>query len=296
MNIRYSLILIVLFSIACKNNQKEFDATGTFESVETIVSTEATGTIKKLNIEEGQSLEANQLIGYIDTVQLYLRKKQLEAQIDATIGQKPNISIQVAALHEQLKEANLNRDRAKNLLQAEAGTQKQLDDATTLVEVLKRQIEAQESALGITSETINKNVAPLERQIAQVNDQLVKCRIVNPVRGTVLTKYSQVFEIAAPGKALYKIAAIDTVILRAYISGTQLSQIKLGEKVSVRADDGVKNYRNYSGIIYWISDKSEFTPKTVQTKEERAELVYAIKVRVANDGFLKIGMYGDIKF
>ncbi len=296
MKFKFIYILSALLIVACNNNQKDFDASGTFESVETIVSTEAAGTIKQFDLEEGQMLEANQFIGFIDTVQLYLRKKQLEAQIDATVGQKPNIPLQVAALQEQLKEAELNSNRTKNLVKADAAPQKQLDDANTQVEVLKKQIEAQKSALGITSETFNKNVPPLQRQIAQINDQLVKCRIINPVKGTVLTKYSQVFEIAAPGKALYKIAAIDTIILRAYITGTQLSQIKLGQKVNVRADDGAKNYRNYSGTIYWISDKSEFTPKTVQTKEERADLVYAIKVRVANDGFLKIGMYGDIKF
>jgi len=295
---KFSFILILSASLifSCNNNQKDFDASGTFESVETIVSTEASGTIRQFNVEEGQTLEANQLIGYIDTMQLYLRKKQLEAQITATVGQKPNIPIQVAALQEQLKEALLNQERAKNLIKADAAPQKQLDDANTQVEVLKKQIEAQNSALGITSETYNKNVPPLERQIAQINDQLLKCRIINPIRGTVLTKYSQSFEVAAPGKALYKIAAVDTIILRAYITGMQLSQIKLNQKVNVRADDGAKNYRNYSGTIYWISDKSEFTPKTVQTKEERADLVYAIKVRVANDGFLKIGMYGDIKF
>ena len=296
MNFRHLLFLPAIFSMACNNTQNEFDATGTFESVETIVSTEAYGTIKQFNVEEGQTLSVNQMIGFIDTTQLYLKRKQLEAQIEATIGQKPNIPVQIAALQEQLKDALLNQERTKNLVKADAAPQRQLDNANTQVEVLKKQIEAQNSALGISSETLNKNIPPLEKQIAQINDQLLKCRIINPVKGTVLTKYAQVFEITAPGKALYKIAAIDTIILRAYITGMQLSQIKLNQKVNVRADDGVKNYRNYSGIIYWISDKSEFTPKTVQTKEERADLVYAIKVRVANDGYLKIGMYGDIKF
>lgn len=296
MNFRHLLFLPAIVVMACNSTQKEFDATGTFESVETIVSTEASGTIKQFNVEEGQTLSVNQMIGFIDTTQLYLKRKQLEAQIEATIGQKPNIPVQIAALQEQLKDALLNQERTKNLVKADAAPQRQLDNANTQVEVLKKQIEAQNSVLGISSETLNKNIPPLEKQIAQINDQLMKCRIINPVKGTVLTKYAQAFEITAPGKALYKIAAIDTIILRAYITGMQLSQIKLNQKVTVRADDGAKNYRNYSGIIYWISDKSEFTPKTVQTKEERADLVYAIKVRVANDGYLKIGMYGDIKF
>ncbi len=300
-------IFSYLLIVSCNGTQKDFDASGTFESVETIISTESAGTIMQFNIEEGQTLNPKQYIGYIDTTQLFLKKKQIEAQIDVIDGQKPNIPIQIAALQEQLKEAEVNYIRAKNLVKGDAAPQKLLDDASVKVEVLKKQIEAQKSALDITSETFNRNVPPLQRQIAQINDQLLKCRIINPIHGTVLTKYAQAFEIAMPGKVLYKIAELDTLTLRVYITGSQLSSIKLGQKVTVRTDNGATKlsdnpkekkdgYREYPGNIYWISNKSEFTPKTVQTKEERVDLVYAIKVRVANDGFLKIGMYGEIIF
>jgi HlyD family secretion protein len=161
--------------------------------------------------------------------------------------------------------------------------------------VLQKQIEAQESVLGITSATLSKNTEPLERQIDQINDQIKKCRIVNPIHGTVLTKYAEAHEVTGPGKALYKIAETDTLILRAYITGSQLSQIKLGQIIKVMVDKGAKQFGEYNGTIFWVSDKSEFTPKTIPTKDERADLVYAIKVRVINDGFLKIGMYGQLK-
>ncbi len=184
----------------------------------------------------------------------------------------------------------------QNMFKANAATQQQLDDANTQVEVYKKQIDAEKSSLGITSTTLAKDVAPLQRQIEQMDDQLKKCKIINPIKGTVLTKYSEDHEVTSPGKALYKIAPTDTLILRAYVSGAQLTEVKLGQKVTVRTDMGSSQYRMYSGIVYWISDKSEFTPKTIPTKDERADLVYAIKVRVPNDGYLKIGMYGEVKF
>ena len=295
---KYTIIILLttFIVVSCTKNKNDFDATGAFESVETIISTEAAGTLLQFNVEEGQVLSANQPIGIIDTTQLYLRKKQIEAQIDAILGQKPDIPVQIAALQEQLKQAELNQQRLKNLVKADAAPQKQLDDANTQIDVIKRQIEAQTSTLDINSQTVSRNVPPLEKQIAQLNDQLRKCRIINPVHGTVLTKYAQQFEITAPGKALYKIAELDTIILRAFVTGTQLSQLKLGQKMTVQVDDGSQKMKAYSGLVFWISDKSEFTPKTVQTKEERADLVYAIKVRVVNDGFLKIGMYGEVKF
>lgn len=292
-------ILLIAFAASftsCSNKENEFDASGAFESVETIVSTESSGTLMKFDVEEGQTLQANQFIGYVDSMQLYYRKQQLEAQIASTTSQIPNIPVQVAALQSQLAEAQKNQERVKNLFKQSAATQQQLDDANTQVDVLIKQIEAQKSTLGISTTTLEKNVGPLQKQIDQLNDQLVKCRIINPLRGTVLTKYAEDHEVVMPGKALYKIAATDTLILRAYITGNQLTNIKLGQVIKVRTDEGEKKFRNYTGTIYWISDKSEFTPKTIPTKEERADLVYAIKVRVANDGYLKIGMYGEVKF
>ena len=290
------LTAIAIVFASCHNSENDYDAAGAFESVETIVSTEATGTIMQLNVEEGQTLQPNQFVGYIDSTQLYYRKLQLQAQIASTISQTPNIPVQVASLEAQLSEAITNQNRVANLFKADAATQQQMDDANTQVEVLKKQIEAQKSTLGITSETIAKNVAPLQRQIDQLNDQLFKCKIINPIHGTVLTKYSENHEVVVPGKALYKIAETDTLILRAYITGSQLDKVKLGQKVKVRTDLGASKYREYTGTVYWVSDKSEFTPKTIPTKDERADLVYAIKIRVVNDGYAKIGMYGEVKF
>lgn len=281
---------------SCNNSENDFDAAGAFESVETIVSTESTGTIMRFNVEEGQTLQPNQMVGYIDSAQLYDRKEQLQAQIAATTSQVPDIPVQIAALQSQLDEAKKNQDRMNNLFKQNAATQQQVDDANTQVEMLNRQIEAQKSSLGITSNTIEKNVAPLQRQIDQLNDQLAKCKIINPIHGTVLTKYAENHEVVMPGKALYKIAETDTLILRAYVTGSQLNMVKLGQKVKVRTDKGAKQYSFYTGTVYWISDKSEFTPKTIPTKDERADLVYAVKIRVVNDGYLKIGMYGEVKF
>ncbi len=289
------LAFAALFA-SCHNSENDWDAAGAFESVETIVSTEASGTLMQFNIEEGQTHNAGDWIGYVDSTQLYFHKQQLQAQIASTISQKPDISVQVASLYSQLAEAQINQKRMENLVNANAATKQQLDDANTQVDVINKQIDAQKNALGITSNTIEKDVTPLVRQIEQVNDQLEKCKIINPIHGTVLTKYAENHEVVEPGKALYKIAETDTLILRAYISGVQLDQVKLGQVVKVRTDLGEKKYKYYTGTIYWISDKSEFTPKTIPTKDERADLVYAIKVRVVNDGFLKIGMYGEVTF
>ena len=295
-NFPYLFIAATITLAACNNSEGDFDAAGAFESVETIVSTEANGTLNVLNVEEGQQLKANQYIGYVDSVQLYLKKCQLEAQIASTTSQIPDIPVQVASLESQLAEAQRNKERIVRLLSQEAATPQQADDANSQVEVIKKQIQAQQSALGITSSTIVKSVAPLQKQIDQINDQLKKCRIINPIHGTVLTKYAQEHEVVMPGKALYKIAETDTLILRAYITGNQIDQVKLNQKVKVRVDKSAKNYAFYPGTIYWISDKAEFTPKTIQTKDERANLVYAIKIHVKNDGYLKIGMYGEIQF
>ena len=292
---------IYLFAIAtlvasCNNKNNDYDAAGAFESVETIISTEASGTIMKFDIQEGQTLQPNQIIGYVDSMQLFYRKRQLEAQINSTTSQLPDIPTQVAALQSQLAEAKKNQERTINLFKQNAATQQQLDEVNAQVDMINKQIEAQKSTLGIASNTLNKNVAPFQHQIDQLNDQIKKCLIINPVHGTVLTKYSENHEVVMPGKALYKIAATDTLILRAYVTGTQLNLVKLGQIVNVRADKGAKQYGIYTGKVYWISDKSEFTPKTIPTKDERADLVYAIKVRVINDGYLKIGMYGEVKF
>lgn len=290
------ITLMTTLIVSCKSTKDEYDASGTFEAVETIVSAEASGTVKELNVEEGQILEKDQPIGYIDSIQLHLRRTQMLAQIKALLSKMPNVSTQVAALREQLKQAEHEQKRIANLVKADAATQKQLDDVTAQVNVLKKQIEAQESSLGITSGSLNEETGPLKIQIEQLDDQLQKCRIINPTKGTVLVKYLEKNEMAVIGKPLYKLADLSTMILRAYITGDQFSQAKLGQEVKVLADDGKSASREYKGTIEWISDKAEFTPKTIQTKDERANLVYAVKIKVKNDGLLKIGMYGEVKF
>jgi HlyD family secretion protein len=292
----FILSAIVLSGLtACNKTEDKYDASGTFEAVETIVSAEAAGTIKQLNIEEGQVLKSGQNVGYIDSVQLYLKKKQLQAQIKAVLSGKPDIATQTAALQEQLRQAEREQRRITNLLKADAATQKQLDDANTQIEVVKKQIAAQKSSLRIMSAGLNDQATPLDVQIQQLNDQLEKCRIINEVNGTVLTKYAEVNEVTSNGKPIYKIAELNSIILRAYITGSQISHVKVGQQVKVLVDDTKDTYKTYPGTIEWISDKAEFTPKTIQTKDERANLVYAVKIRVKNDGYLKIGMYGEVK-
>ncbi|HRH67182.1 MAG TPA: HlyD family efflux transporter periplasmic adaptor subunit [Bacteroidia bacterium] len=291
-----SALLLLVFSFgSCNRNQNNFDASGSFETEETIISAESSGILQQFNIEEGQVLKSGDPIGFIDSTQLYLRKKQLESQIRSTLSQRPDISAQIAALQIQLSAAEREQQRLANLVKAEAATQKQLDDATAQVDILKKQLSAQQSALSITSESITQQTHPLLVQIEQINDQLSKCRLINPVNGTVLTKYAEEKEMTAAGKALYKIADMSFLYLRAYISGSQLSQIKLNQPVKVFVDDGAKNFKEYPGTITWISDKAEFTPKTIQTKEERSNMVYALKIKVSNDGTLKIGMYGELR-
>ena len=284
-----------VFLAACSTGNNAYDASGTFEAVETIVSAEASGTIKSFNISEGQTIQKGQTVGYIDSVQLYLKRKQLHAQIRAVLSKRPNISAQLSALYEQLKHAKKEQLRVANLLKSDAATQKQYDDATSQAAVIERQIEAQESSLDITSTSLTEEAGPLQAQIEQLNDQLAKCRIVNEVNGTVLVKYAEVNETALSGKPLYKIADLSKIILRAYITGDQLSKTKLNQTATVLVDDAQGKYKTYSGTIEWISDKAEFTPKTIQTKDERANLVYAVKIGVVNEGFLKIGMYGEVK-
>lgn len=285
---------LIIFVCACKN-EKTFDASGSFEAEEIIISAESTGVLKEFNVDEGQVLEPGQIIGFVDSTQLFLKKKQVKAQIDALLAKKPNIPVQLSALQEKLKSAETEKLRISNLVNSDAATSKQLDDINAQIEILKKQTEAQKSSLLISSEGINKDIQPLRVQIEQLDDQLQKCKIINPVRGTVLQKYTWQNEMAMPGKALYKIADLSTVVLRVYISSNQLAQLKLNQKVQVFTDDGSGGFREDEGTVSWISDKAEFTPKTIQTKDERANLVYAVKIKMKNDGVYKIGMYGEIK-
>jgi HlyD family secretion protein len=289
-------IISMIALVSCSNKKNNFDASGTFEAEETIISSEAAGTIKQFDIEEGQVLKAGQQIGFIDSTQLFLKKKQLQAQITAILSKRPDVGAQVASLEEQLASAEKEQKRVSNLVKADAATTKQLDDVTSQIAVIKKQIGAQRSALGISTAGISNDAIPMQVQVEQTNDQLAKCKIVNPVNGTVLAKYAEANEMTSPGKPLYKIADLSSIFLRAYVTGNQLPDLKLNQQVKVLTDDGKGNYKETAGTITWINNKAEFTPKTIQTKDERANMVYAIKVKVINDGTFKIGMYGELKF
>ena len=291
-------LLIVIYSlfVGCSGSKNDFEASGTFEAEGTIISAEATGVIRQFDVEEGQELTAGQIIGYIDSTQLYLKKRQLESQIRALQGRKPNIAVQLSALQAQLQTAQTERTRLEKLVAGDAATQKQLDDVNAQIEVLKKQINAQQSSLKISSDGISDDVATLQVQIEQLEDQLAKHRLTAPQNGTVLAKIAKVNELTTVGKPLYKIADLQNITFRAFVTSAQLTQLKIGQNVRVFADFGEKKRREYKGTISWISDKSEFTPKTIQTQDERANLVYAVKITVKNDGYLKIGMYGEVNF
>jgi len=288
--------LILLLAIASCKEESQYDASGSFEAIETMISAEVNGKILQLDIEEGQELKAGQVIGYIDSTQLYTRKLQALQNKKAILSGRPQANVQTEALKKELTNAITNRDRTEKLVKGGVATQKQLDDANAAVATLQAKISAQESSLHITTSSLNEQASTVDAQLVEVNDQLKKCKIVNPVKGTVLTKYAESYEVAMAGKPLYKIADLSTIILRAYITGDQLTQAKINQKVKVLTDDGKGGFKETEGTIAWINDKSEFTPKTIQTKNERANLVYAFKVKVKNDGAYKIGMYGELRF
>lgn len=290
----FTLFPVLFFLIACSSGTPEYDATGTFEATDVVVSAEASGKILGLDVEEGTVLKAGQEAGIIDTVQLYLKKLQLEAGVKSVEGQRPDILKQVAATKEQIVQAQRERDRVANLLRVGAANQKQLDDAESLLKVLRKQLAAQNSTLQNSDQSLTWQSSSVGIQVAQVEDQLKKCHIVAPLTGTVLAKYAEAGELAAPGTPLFKIADMEQIYLRAYVTSEQLSEVKLGRKVTVYADYGKDVRTAYPGVVTWISDSSEFTPKTILTKDERANLVYAVKVAVKNDGMLKIGMYGGV--
>jgi HlyD family secretion protein len=284
----------LIFMFSCNDKENDFDASGSFEAVETILSAEVNGQILQLNVEEGQQLEAGQKVGFIDSTQLAINKMQLRQNEKAILSGRPQIQIQTESLKRQLDNAILDRNRTEKLVKGGVASQKQLDDINSKVSALQAQIKAQESSLETTNENLTQQGNTVGVQLKGIEDQLSKSQIVNPIKGTVLAKYAEQYEMAVIGKPLYKIANLETLDLRAYITGTQLPQIKMGQQVKVRIDQGEKKYKEYEGTIGWISDKSEFSPKTIPTKDERANLVYALKVRVKNDGYLKIGMYGEV--
>lgn len=292
-------IIILLGAVllgSCTAESDQFDCTGRFEAVETIISAQVSGELKEFNIEEGTILSVGDPIGYIDTVQVYLQKRRLEAEIESVLNQKPDVAKEIAILQEQLKQAKREDQRAIMLLKDEAVPQKYADDIRSQVLILERQITAKYSSLTTASSSLDNKTTSLVFEIKRLEDLLDKSVIKNKVGGTVLTKYCEQFELVKGGTPLYKIADLSTVKLKAYVTGDQLSDIKLGDRVAIYIDQDKDNYKEYQGEISWISEKAEFTPKTIQTKNERANLVYAVKIRVVNDGFIKIGMYGEVKF
>lgn len=292
----FTAISILLLMISCKDRDGNYDATGSFEATEVIVSSQANGTVLEFNLNEGDQLQKGQLVGIIDSTQLYLHKMSLLSNAKGVIAQQPDINAQTAALRDQINSLKREKERVERLVSANAANQKQLDDIVSQLEVLESQLSAQTSTLQKSIAHITAQSSSLEIQIAQLDDQLEKTRIVSPISGTVLNKYIEVGELATMGTPLFKIANTGEMFLRAYVTNNQLAQIKLNDEVTVSVDDGAGNMKSYTGTISWISSKSEFTPKTIQTKNERANLVYALKIAVQNDGFLKIGMYGEVKF
>ena len=293
---------------SCNTNKSTADGSGTFEADEVIVSSELNGRILQLNVHEGDTLSKGSIAAVIDASNLELQKEQVEASINSLKEKTSDVAPQIKLLQEQItvQQAQLTswereKTRTENLIKEDAATPKQLDDINTQIDVLKKQIDVTTQQIKVqmnNTSTQNRSILSeqpsLQKRVAQIRDQLQRSNVINPLNGTVLTKYAEAGEVTAAGKALYKIADLSTLKLRAYITGDQLSQVKLNQPVKVLIDNGAKDYKTYSGYISWISDKAEFTPKTIQTKDERANLVYAIKINVKNDGYLKIGMYGEV--
>lgn len=282
--------------ISCKNVSTESDAQGTFEATEVIVSAEANGKLLDLSIVEGQAVKRGETVGKIDTTSLYLNKLQLLQNQKAILAGRQNVNTQLESLRKELANALSDQKRIENLVKGQVASQKQLDDANLRIEVLKAKIDSQESLLNTGNTALSEQSKTIAAQLNVIEDQLRRCSVVNPLDGTVLTKYSEAYEMTAIGRPLYKVADLSQVILRAYISNDQQSKVKIGQKVKILVDDGNEAMRHYEGTIQWVNDKAEFTPKTIQTKDERANLVYAVKIGVKNDGLLKIGMYGEVVF
>ena len=300
----YAMGLVMLAS--CGNNEKDYDATGTFEATEVTVSAEQSGTLVKFTITEGDKLSQDAEVGLIDTTQVWLKIQQAHATKEVYQSQKPDMEKQIAATRQQLAKARQDQQRYKELVADGAAPTKMLDDATNQVKVLERQLEAQMSSLSTSTNTLSKQMAATDVQVSQFQDQLRKCHITAPIAGTVLEKYAEQGEFVAPGKPLFKMADTERMFIRAYVTSAQLQRVKVGQQAKVFADYGDGQRKEYDGTVVWISSKSEFTPKTILTDDERADLVYAIKVAIKrstsgrsqgeNDGYVKIGMYGEVKF
>jgi HlyD family secretion protein len=287
---RSLIFFLMIFLAACSANDEKSDAYGTFEATEITVSAEASGKILRFGIEEGQVLPGDSVIGLIDTIDLSLKREQISAQRDAIASKVKNILSQIEVQKQQKTNLLKEKDRIEKLLKDNAATTKQLDDINASISVIDRQIESIETQ----NSTVISEIRGYEKQIEQVSESIRKCYIRTSSKGTVLNKFAQAGEVAMPGKALFKIAGLDELWLRVYVSGDELPRLKLNQKVEVMVDADKDNNRKLEGTVGWISSTAEFTPKIIQTKEERVNLVYAVKIRVKNDGSLKIGMPGEM--
>lgn len=286
-------VAMAMLVVSC-GNETEFDAQGTFEATEIVVSAEAVGKILNFEVEEGVEVIAGKMIGEIDGVQLHLQRKQLVAQQSALLNSRPDVKKQVASLKEQISKQKSELLRVENMLRDGAATQKQRDDIDAHIRVLEGQLEAALSTLSKNAASLNNSSSAMEAQIAALDDRIAKCSIASPINGTVLVKYAEAGEFATVGKPLMKVADMEKIYLRAYFTSDQLADIHLGDTVTVVADFGGDKRYDYDGRVSWIASECEFTPKTIQTKDSRANLVYAVKIAVKNDGRLKIGLAGEV--
>jgi len=291
----YVLAGMALMMTACGESEKDYDATGTFEATEITVFAEQSGALLSFEVNEGDKFEAARQVGLIDTTQTWLKIQQMDATKTVYQSQKPDMERQIAATRQLLAKAQQDEQRYRELVADGAAPSKMLDDASSQVKVLRRQLDAQISTLNTQVSTLNSQLSTADVQKAQLQDMLRKCHILTPTKGTVLEKYVERGEFVSVGKPLFKIADTELMHLRAYVTSAQLQHVKIGQHVKVFADYGDGQRKEYVGTVSWISSRSEFTPKTILTDDERADLVYAVKVAIKNDGFVKIGMYGELK-
>ena len=287
---------VALVLNACGRKERQYDATGVFEATETTVYAEQTGALLTFNVEEGDTVGQNREVGLIDTTQLWLKMKQAEAMKSVYQSQKPEQEKQIAVTRRQLAKAKQDQQRYKELVADGAAPGKMLDDANSQVEVLQRQLDAQLSSLRVNTNALDKQMAAADVQAEQLRDQIRKCHILVPAKGTVIEKYVERGEFVSAGKPLFKMADTENMFIRAYVTSAQLENIKTGQKATVFADYGNGGKKEYEGRVTWISSRSEFTPKTILTDDERADLVYAVKVAIKGDGYVKMGMYGEVLF
>ncbi len=281
---------------ACTSQEEQYDASGIFETTEVIVSAKGTGELQSFQVEEGQAVRQGEVLGWIDTLQLSLKDRQLAASLLATESKRLDEKRQVAHLRQQIENLQREKERFTTLLNAKATTAKQVDDIDYQIKVLQNQLVATQEQINSSNSSLSRQSESIQAQRAQMEDQIRNAMISSPITGTVLTKYAEQGEFAVPGKALFKVADVSRMKLRAYITADQLTQLQIGQAVAVYADRGITDRKRYAGRVVWIADKAEFTPKTIQTRNERANLVYAVKIAVENDGFIKRGMYGEVRF